>query len=65
MLSSVLLGFAILGMNQTASVLEDPWRNSESDLPLVKIGGRLNEELLYLFAEPIPPLVRSDQIRSD
>jgi len=62
MLSSVLLGFAILGMNQTASVLEDPWRNSESDLPLVKIGTKLNEELLSLFAEPIPPLVGPDNM---
>jgi len=57
MLSSVLLGFAILGINQTAMLLEDPGRNSESDLPLVKMGIRLNEELLFLFAEPIPPLV--------
>lgn len=64
MLSSVLLGFAILGMNQTASVLEDPWRNSESDLPLVKIGTKLNEELLSLFAEPIPPLVGPDNMET-
>ena len=28
MSASVLLGFAILGMNQTAAALEDPWRNS-------------------------------------
>ena len=45
-------------MPQTAAALEDPWRNSDADLPLVKMGVRLNEELLFLFAEPIPQLVR-------
>jgi len=60
MFASVLLGFAIFGINQTAAALEEPWRNSESDLPLIKMGVRLNEEMLYLFAEPIPPLVGPD-----
>ncbi|KAL3915446.1 MAG: hypothetical protein SGPRY_007216 [Prymnesium sp.] len=56
MLASFVLGFAILGINQAAVALEDPWHNRDSEIPLVKIGMRLNEEMLFLFAEPIPPL---------
>jgi len=58
--ATLILGFTILGINQAAASLEDPWRNSDSDLPLVKTGVRLNEEMLFLFAEPIPPLVGPD-----
>lgn len=59
-IASVMVAVAILGINESATQLEEPWRNSEADLPLIKMGWQLNKDLLAIFADPIPPLVGAE-----
>lgn len=60
-LSSLLLGFAILGINQTAAAYEVPWDNQLVDMPMVAMGSLLHTELLNIYADPIPPLMGVSQ----